>query len=297
VSLLLGTLREQLEELNCAQQYSFRRFQAARVSSPGRALARLRACRAHLNLEPPPNEASLQARAVWQARRSDDSVFSAAVHIPGQQLLNRHGGNLIEIRASEVTDDAELIWHGVRQRLLEGWSRRALVRRYAARSQAFEADRLRLVADDDSSRAEASLTRDFARYLFDQGLNPLLDSNVARLRPDVLDIGGQTAFYVEAKQYRDSPRAMLVAAYRQVWSTWGRLREQHHCPEAFIAVFRRGGPRAELPARMSMSGLVLYSVLVDISLEAGSSERFDPIQLTAEELLPRTDVTSNTPIA
>jgi hypothetical protein len=106
----------------------------------------------------------------------------------------------------------------------------------------------------------------------------------------MLEFGRHTTFYVEAKQYKDrNPRAMLVRAYRQVWSTWGRLRQQHHCPEGFLVVFRRSGALAELPLRVQTAGLVLHTVLVDLSEAAGSSESLDPIQLSADDVLPQAD--------
>lgn len=93
--------------------------------------------------------------------------------------------------------------------------------------------------------------------------------------------------YVEAKQYGDDvARAKIVAAYRQVWSTWGRLANVHSVSEAFLLVFRVGGPRAELPPLLRHAGRSLYSVLVDVSELAGSKEKTTPLSFAAVELLP-----------
>lgn len=273
-----------LQDLDQRQWHSFRRFQAASHSLPSAAVARLRVWRQRVNLEPAPIHLPPADLDAWWADHVMDLTFSEAIHSPSKQVM-RDGVDAVEDAARLVQEDCELVWHALRQRLLIGWSRVALVRRYAARCQAFDAERLRDLAD--THQPEAALTRDLARYLFDQGLTPLLEANIGRLRPDLIDQANGTLFYVEAKQYKEkSPRAMLLAAYRQVWSTWGRLREQHHCPEAFLVVFRRSGPRVELPPRIPYTGLVLYSVLVDVAEEAGSSERHEPIRLPVEEILP-----------
>jgi hypothetical protein len=59
-----------------------------------------------------------------------------------------------------------------------------------------------------------------------------------------VDILGSTAlgFIVhhctpEEPYGEQSPRHMLVNVYHQVWSTWGRLRAQHRCPEASWSSF------------------------------------------------------------
>jgi hypothetical protein len=201
--------------------------------------------------------------------------------------VSRDGEDWIEASALQARHDAELLCHALHQQILLGWSRIAIVRRYAARCQSFDAPMLRQQADA-SRQPEAVLTRDFARYLFDQGLTPVLDPTIGGLRPDVIDACRLPLFYVEGKQYRDDhPRAMLLKAYRQVWSTWSRLRHAYHCPEAFLIVFRRAGPLVELPPRLVHDGLVLHSVLVDLSEAAGSSEARDPIRFAPEDLLPR----------
>lgn len=283
----LDDLNTHLQRLDQRQRYAFRRFQAAARYLPGAAFARLKECRERVQLEPPPSNLSDAELGAWWGTHLNDVRFSDAVHSETAQALNSDGDDAVEAAARRAQQDAELLCHELRQRLLLGWSRRALVRRYAARCQAFESERLRAVADA-TRQPEAELTRDFARYLFDQGLTPLLEAPIAHLRPDLIDTGHQTMFYVEGKQYKDSsPRSMLIGAYRQVWSTWSRLRHQYHCPEAFLVVFRRSGPLVELPPQLVSSGLVLHSVLVDLSEQAGSAESKDPIRLSVEELLPK----------
>jgi hypothetical protein len=199
---------------------------------------------------------------------------------------------LDEIDVNGVYDtieaDARLVHEEVRFRLGSQRSRLALVERYAARCEAFDADRLRERCASDTGRAERLLTLDLARYLFDAGLTPLLDATMGGLRPDVIDVSRSSLFYVEAKQYGDEhPTSRLRSAYAQTWGTWARLRKTYNVPEAFLVVFRRAGPWVELPPVIRHDGLRLYSVVADISTEAGSRERQSPIVLTEDELRPQ----------
>jgi hypothetical protein len=187
-----------------------------------------------------------------------------------------------------IQANAKLLHEELRLRIGLARSRLALVQRYAARCEAFDADRLRKACEDNSGSAERLLTLDLARFLFDAGLPPLIDATVGGLRPDILHVRPASLFYVEAKQYADEhPRSQLTKAYSQVWGTWGRLRKTHPAPEAFLVVFRRGGPWVELPSVIHHEGLKLYSVVADISNEAGSKEKRSPIRLTEYELRPQ----------
>jgi hypothetical protein len=287
----IAELAAALETIDQRQKHAFRRFQAACRYLPGTAFSRLLSCRQRVELEPPPSDLSEEELGAWWGSHLDDVHFSDAVHSATAKAFRKvDGADAVEAAARQAQQDVQLVCHTLRQRLLLGWSRRAIVRRYAARCQAFESERLRMVADS-SHQPELELTRDFARYLFDQGLTPLLEASIGRLRPDLIDVGHRTMFYVEAKQYKESsPRTKLVKAYRQVWSTWSRLRQEYHCPEAFLVVFRRSGPLANLPTQVRCDNLVLHSVLVDLSDEAGSSESKNPIQLSEAELQPTQEI-------
>jgi hypothetical protein len=188
----------------------------------------------------------------------------------------------------EVRHDSRLLHEEMRFRLGLVRSSLALIQRYAHRCHSFDAARLREMCKGDSKRAERLLTFDFARYLFDAGLEPLVDAPIAGLRPDLLGPGPTARLYVEAKQYSGrSPAARLRKAYLQVWSTWARLRNAAPIREAFMVVFRTAGPLVVLPDMIPHEGLRLYSVVVDLSREGGSKEKRPPIVLTADELRPR----------
>lgn len=189
--------------------------------------------------------------------------------------------------AESVRSDARLLHEELRFRLGLVRSNVTLVQRYAHRCGSFDARRLRRACDENSGSAERLLTLDLARYLFDAGLNPIIDATIGGLKPDLVHVQKGTLFYVEAKQYADDyPGSMLRKAYRQVWGTWAHLRKTHSVPEAFLVVFRRAGPWVDLPDVIHHEGLRLYSVVVDISEEGGSAEKRSPISLTAQELSP-----------
>jgi hypothetical protein len=187
----------------------------------------------------------------------------------------------------ELQGYAKVLHEELRLRIGLRRSRISLVRRFAGRCMAFDGGRLRALADSNPAQAEAVLSLEFARYLFDAGLSPLLNPTIHGLEPDVVYPDPSAFFYVEAKQYKErSPKPVLKKAYAQVWSTWGRIRATYPCDEAFLLVFRRCGPYVELPAVIHHQGLRLYSVLADISEEAGSRERNLTVRITEEELLP-----------
>jgi len=207
-------------------------------------------------------------------------------------VYEEHGGrNASEAGAIELHEQLEDDLVTVREEFMlrvgRQRSRLAIVKRYAVGCEAFRAKELREMVVD-SKRPEDRLTLDFARYLFETGLNPLIDANVSNLKPDILHLDPGALFYVEAKQYKgEHPRSNLIDAYKQVWSTWSRLRKRYPSREAFLVVFRRGGPFVELPEVITHNNLKLYSILADISTEAGSKEKLKTFTITAEEVKPQ----------
>jgi hypothetical protein len=227
-------------------------------------------------------------------RFGEDRKFAEKLREADSKGLHLDAGGGVATFYRELMADAELLHEELRLRIGLTRSRIGLSRRYAAGCEAFHATRLREECKANSHTAETILTLDLARALFDAGLNPVIDGTVSGLRPDLLDTKVSSLFYVEAKQYNSrTPRSMIQKAYKQVWSTWARLRKQYPAAhEAFLVVFRLGGARAELPEVLTSEGFKLYSVLVDISSLAGSREKLQPLQLTEAELLPTTDESS-----
>ncbi len=221
---------------------------------------------------------------------ANDTDFATTVRRADVEDTNHVDGFEVDAVYGAIKMDAKVLHEEIRLRLGLARSRAALIQRYAARCEAFDADRLREACDNQSTKAERLLTLELARFLFDAGLRPLMDATVSGLRPDVLHVEPASLFYVEAKQYADAhPRPWLIKAYAQVWGTWGRLRKTYPSTEAFLLVFRRSGPWVDLPSVIHHQGLRLYSVVADISTEAGSREKSTPIRLTEDELRPKGD--------
>lgn len=285
----LTQLKRVLEDLERAARYAARHLSLGSRTLGWPALQRLRAIRDLSHPTPPlPSEVFNAESVADYVRYREANRVARAIH--GGADEERDDKSYLARCFREVGTDAKTLREELVLRVGRGRSRIALVRRFAARCEAFDAERLRTACSKSSKRAEALLTLEFARFLFDAGLSPILDATTSGLRPDVLHIEPASLFYVEAKQYnRKNPRAQIKKAYAQVWSTWGRLRRTYPCPEAFLVVFRRTGPYAELPPVLRHGGLRLYSVLADISEEAGSREKSAPVVITEDELLPKSD--------
>lgn len=284
-----ATLGNELKKLTAAREYQHRRFEDLSERQAGFAFQRLRALAERITPKPPIGEKDDSSIGGWLLFKQADEFADA---------LRGASGADTPVATFEVTKaihranrDLRLLHEDLRERVLLGRSRIALVRRYKARCEVFNADQLRDVAASNTGRAEQNLTLDFARFLFDQGLNPFIDPNIGRLKPDILALDRSALFYVEAKQYADDlreagVRSAMLKAWRQVWSTWSRLLSQHHVPEAFLVVFRRGGPPAAFPPVVRHRGLRLYPVLIDIAEAVGSSESHAPVEIKEEDLLP-----------
>lgn len=241
----------------------------------------------------PPESAELLVRLRHQTARSFARALAA---VDADIRVSAGEENDVDITHFEVARDMQILHEDLRLRVGLERTRIGLVRRFAARCEAFEGDRLRTACDADRGNAERILTLELARYLFDAGVPVYIDATISGLRPDLFNAAQRRVFYVEAKQYAgDNPRHQIRRAYHQVWSTWGRLRNMfstQDTSEAFLVVFRRAGPYVELPPVIRDQGLRLHTVLVDLSEQAGSRERSPPIAITADELRPATPAES-----
>lgn len=162
--------------------------------------------------------------------------------------------------------------------------------RFKAKCERFMADRLREQMTADSRNAERYATEAILEFLFDHGLNPLFDVDIAGLRPDVLEPTSPRPLYIEVKQYsKGSPKTVIQKALTQVWETWNRVDSTCSVREAFLLVFRIGGPLVLFEDTVTWEGRTLHPVLVDIapSDEAGSRAREKSISFVAADLLPR----------
>ena len=191
---------------------------------------------------------------------------------------------------SEVHDASRLLALDLTRRLYSQRSRLGVVLRFKARCEWHDRERLRQLADD-TAQPEHALRDELTRYLFDAGLNPLAEAVIGTSsRADVFDPSHGSSFYVEAKQYKDgvSLPSIMRAAFRQALDTAGNLRGSgYSADEAFIVLFRRGGPRAIFPVEpIHKEGLRWHFVLVNIAepSEDASKNLHSPVEFTAGEL-------------
>ena len=298
----LVRLNDWTKSIALSLQFLKRRLRVMTTSSPGAALHRLTRIARAATPKPParPDEADEEGKEVygWDLaffERTND--FAISVHSRVRNDTRALDTDEVDTAAANIGVDVELVTHELQLRILAGRSRIALVQRYAAQCEGFDAAMLRQLALNSPGRVERQLTLDFAKYLFQQGLTPLLDATIGGLRPDVVDTAAGGLLYVEAKQYgAENPRGAIVAAYRQVWSTWERLAKLHSVAEAFLLIFRVAGPRIELPTMLRSSGRSLYAVVVDISEAGGSQDKGQPVTIEPAELLPlKADQSGNRP--
>ncbi|MGB0092722.1 MAG: hypothetical protein WBP81_09335 [Solirubrobacteraceae bacterium] len=179
-----------------------------------------------------------------------------------------------------------------------------LVQRFAFRARAYDRTRLIAMADGEQAkgRREAALRDEFARFLFDEGLQPLTEASLATTRADILEISGPSTLLVEAKQYTGGSAAALTTliqkAFLQALDTAAEIPPAARPTEVFLVIFRRRGRRISLsepPVRVG--DLDVYLRLIDISdpEETGSGASGELVTLSENDLLTRLDAAITTP--
>lgn len=169
----------------------------------------------------------------------------------------------------------------------------ALFDRFKHRSEWHDRQRLAEMADRNvpgkkAQRREELLTAELARWLFDNGLNPLSTPVMADLRPDLVDPTQPFNLYVEAKQYADGAKPYLIKGFRQVWDTVAGIQTTpYRVREAFFVIFRRGGPRYVFPKTVAGDGWTTHIIVIDIAstAERGSQGASEVVRITEAELL------------
>ena len=204
-----------------------------------------------------------------------------------QRLGNEPTPDSVTAAHSRIRPELDCLYEELRRRLGSTLSGTHLIRRFKARCEAFEARRLRRAARA-SSRHEAPLEAELARWLFDQGLNPITQTSVANLRPDVVDPFLARPVFAEAKQYATRLQVQRARFWvSQVCDTIARLRgTPFQVSEAFLVVFRRGGPALAIDEpSIVVGGETIHVVVIDIaeSRVSGSRQRQAPVRLSLRE--------------
>lgn len=281
-----------ITDLEVRHRHLLRTLRIAAVTLPGPAMTRLKGRASSVNPIPTPEtEGETTDEGLGrQVGNLGAEKFATLLHDP-QARLNAgqptHDG--VDVAEAEVRNDLRLLYTELRVRLGLCRSRQVIVGQFTTRCTWYDAERLREICKKDSKRAERLLTLEFGRFLFDHGLVAVLNPEIGEHKPDLLG----DLLYVEAKQYSDgSPKSLISAAARQVWSTWQRLREATKIDEAFLLVFRVGGRLVTMPTVVEHRGLRLFPVLVDIAppAQSGSREEALPLAIDDEDLLPEKEL-------
>ena len=298
-------LERRIHEVEEDQAHAFRAFSVRRRTAAGFSLARIRYLLNQLNPRP-------EHTGGWEEYLADRHHVVIAKPEKLRDIV--HGtwrlGDETERREAEEVDRAirkEVlrVCRDLRRRIGATRSRVALVNAYALRCSWYDAKAMQELAKslERSSQKEDPLSDHLARFLFDNGLRPLTRAMVGRLVPDVFDPSPtspaadprdlpevtEPAFYIEAKQYVDDSGALKAIrdGARQIWSSADRIRKRYALNEAFLVVFRRGGPLLRFPdGPVRSDSLAVRCVLVDVAGgEVSGSRQGAIIHVKPEQIL------------
>lgn len=291
---IIDRYRRAYEALTGRQRVIHRQLLARTRTDPGVALLRLR-CLAAMSrgtadaeASSCPNDSTLTPALVVRAGASWEGLFELLVE--GDEGLDRLTGAPMLVTAMRAA--ANRLGLELRGRLGTTRSRLAVIERFKARCEWHDRGHLFALAEEVTSKQESVLRNELALYLFDQGLNPVSEAALgAHSRADIFEGAGTSSFYLEAKQYSDgaSLPAALRGAFRQALDTAANLGGSgYEAEEAFIVIYRRGGPRAILPTEpIVFDGLRWYLRLINIApaSEDASQNRHTPVAYETAELL------------
>lgn len=284
VSKELDGLWARCRSLDEQHSYRFRAFVNYRRTSPGQGLVNMRDIAQRLNREPA-KFSSLREYA--QSRSFADIVGYGYL----EDLLYQDNPNEREIQTVVEAGRryAHLAYEGLRERIGRLGARVQVIERYKTRCTWFEADAVRAIAE---SQGELGLTRHLALFLFDQGL-PV----VTRLKLGVheFDVAGlaEGSILVEAKVYsgRQAPAVVkrnVLQGVSQIHSYLNSFEAATGIREAYLVVFRAGGPLLDMPDRITTPRLSIFPVVIDVGEAKESGSRQPKPIVIAEEDLPAT---------
>lgn len=151
---------------------------------------------------------------------------------------------------------------GIRERIGERALLISAIDRFRMRAERYDSEALREAAQKHRAKgrrqAEARLTRELARYLFDAGFETFCEVPSGEGRADLIQAG---EVYVEAKQVSSasSDRARIIAGYRQAMDG---IR-QFGVRAAVLAIYVLDGPRyAPVPVVPARDGAPETHVVV-----------------------------------
>jgi hypothetical protein len=196
----------------------------------------------------------------------DPNAYPRAVTLAGvidRYVFGPPQANTVKADASVIGDlvararlDSERLLLELRRRMSVQRSRLAVLRRFQTWAQWYARDELRsVIAGSGATRKrrqiEEDLTRELARFLFREGLDPLSQPLLGRVKPDLLDSSEHGRLYVEAKWVARSTDALdaIAQGVRQTLDSVTLLEgTAHRLDEAFVVLFLGDGPRVDAPA-------------------------------------------------
>lgn len=287
----IDDLNRRLLNLATEHEYEHRKFLNEKQASPGCALLSLEYVIEQMN----PAPTRVESAADFDQWINDQfiQVVEGLVPFLHSALYGEMDAGK-EAALSGLTANlkplVDRVYEDLRRRIGTVRSSRALLLRFKNRCEWHDRDRLRSIACK-SKRPEDALVAELARWLFDQGLNPLTRPRTGSLEPDILDPSSRPNVYVEAKRYSGATgtSSIITRGIWQLHDTVMRLRgTPYEVDEAFYVVFRQGGPRYQLPETLLGEGWTTHVILVDIADTnvSGSRQRAPVICIPPNELLP-----------
>lgn len=288
----LDELREAVDRARGEHSRFHQRFVTERRTSPGFAYLEIHALVKDIleGGDPRPSDDAEQSSwfAQMLARAPQLKLLQDTLYATGTQRLSESEEESLDHLVRAAKDLVERLQHGLVSSATQIRSALRLLHRYKAWAQLYDTERLRKLADSDSRKAELLLEAEAAKFLFQEGLTPLTQVTVGRLRPDVLDVFSGDALYIETKQLNDSqPMRTIVSGAKQLRNTLGRV-ESLPIPvrEAFLLIFRRSGPDIDLPEWYLAGRVRVYPVVIDLAetSESGSRQEHQAVVITRERL-------------
>jgi hypothetical protein len=290
-------LQKEFLNVRDAHIRTWRTFYDMVLTEPGSALLYLEACVDAILSERPLNRSSEEWRVfvllgfnlpVLQSEIFYDDHYSETI-LPQEERQNRRQAMVRDMRRA-----AQRIYHGLRLLLGTRRSVQVVFERFKTRCEWHDRERLRALAMEKPKAVRAARSRprqieqrlknELALYLFDQGLNPLLEVPVGANRSDFFE---PSRFYLEAKQYSEaSPKHKLLKGVSQTYELMASLRGSQHDPhEAYYVVFRLGGPLVQMDDEVSFAGLTLRTMVIDLAPAISSGSRsVGHLFITAKEM-------------
>lgn len=291
-------LRAEIHEQNNAQIERWRDYRDAVATAPGADLIYLERLLRNLGSNRFVSPTELEERSLSMTGRRYVSPASLESALSGEES-SKESRRRIEHFEETVHRALASLHHGLRLRVGTVRSRLVVFERFKTRCEMHDRERLLVLAKTRPGEAstaklsskhpprtkpEQRLTEELARYLFDNGLNPLTEVPIGNARADVLS---GDRLYVEAKQYvKGNPAQYVLKGVSQTAHMVERLSSTNlRLDEAFLVVFRRGGKRLVMQTPVSIGTWMLHCLVVDLGEASESGNRApEAVELTAAEI-------------